>query len=73
MTPSWHHDQLLDSPGGALLGPAEATAGRTSGTSLATGNVHGACEALQGGGHGPDGRLSLGYPTHAQFNCALGL
>lgn len=55
-----------------LLGPVAAVAAGTCGVSRATGSVHGACKASQGGRHGPDDRLGLEDPTRAQFNHALG-
>lgn len=60
-------------PAVALVGPVEATAGGTFGALQGAGSIRRAREALQGGGHGSHGRLGLGDPTCAQFNCALGL
>lgn len=62
-----HHEQLPDSPGGTLMGPAAAAAGRISGASWGAGSIHGAYNASGGSRHSPGG------PSMHRFNGVLGL
>lgn len=67
------NDQTTDwSPGGGAplglslyLSPHPQGASTISRVSWGSVSVRGACKASQGGGHGHDGRLGLGDPTHA--------